>query len=342
MRALVKAERTAGLWLQEVSDPVPADDEVLIRIRKTGIGDTELRIWNWGDWAQHTIRVPLVIGREYAGEIVQVGRNVRYLRTGMRVSGQGSSSDCNASAVRTGRVHACADSGVVGITRSGAFAEYLSLPALGVIELPDEVDDELGAILDPLGNATHVALSFDLIGEDVLITGAGPIGIMAATIARHVGARNIVMSDVNATRLALAREVADVVTVDPSTASLADVMQQLRIIDGFAVGFEMSGNTAAMQQLVGSMAMGGRIASVGLPAEKFNVDWRRIVRKGLVIKGIYGRDMLETRRKMLNLLSEGLDVRGIITHRLAADNYKEGFSALQSGNAGKVVLTWAD
>jgi len=341
MLALIKAERSAGLWLQEVVKPVPADDEVLIRIRKTGICGTDLHIWNWDEWAQKAVPVPLVTGHEYAGEIVEIGKDVKHLRVGSRVSGEGHIINLNSPAARAGRFHLDPDTRSVGVNHPGAFAEYLALPAFNVIELPDEIDDELGSILDPLGNAVHVALSFDLAGEDVLITGAGPIGIMAAAVARHVGARNVVITDVNPTRLALARQIADVVTVDPNTTSLTDLMDHLRISNGFAVGFEMSGNNEALVQLVDAMAMGGRVACLGLPSKKHCLDWGKIICKSLTIKGVYGREMFETWRKMMNLISAGLDVRSVITHRLPVEQFKEGFLAMQGGSAGKVVLTWS-
>ncbi|MFD4838954.1 L-threonine 3-dehydrogenase [Achromobacter sp. NPDC058515] len=340
MLALVKAENSAGLWLQQVARPIPAADEVLIQIRKTGICGTDLHIWNWDDWARKTVPVPLVTGHEYAGEIVEVGKLVSHLRPGMRVSGEGHIIDINSAAARAGRFHLDPNTRGIGVNRPGAFAEYLALPAFNVIPLPDEIDDELGAILDPLGNAVHVALSFDLVGEDVLITGAGPIGIMAAAVARHVGARNVVLTDVNPVRLALASRVADVVTVNPREMPLADVMSRLHIVNGFSVGFEMSGYNEALEQLIGAMEPGGRVACLGLPSGRISLDWSRIVCKGLFLKGIYGREMFETWRKMLNLIATGLDVRGIITHRLPVDRYKEGFQAMLAGDAGKVVLSW--
>lgn len=340
MLALVKAESSAGLWLQQVAKPVPAADEVLIQIRKTGICGTDLHIWNWDEWARKTVPVPLVTGHEYAGEIVEVGKLVSHLKPGMRVSGEGHIIDINSAAARAGRFHLDPNTRGIGVNHPGAFAEYLALPAFNVIPLPDEIDDELGAILDPLGNAVHVALSFDLVGEDVLITGAGPIGIMAAAVARHIGARNVVVTDVNPARLALASRVADVVTVDPHEMPLADVMSRLHIVNGFSVGFEMSGHNEALEQLIGAMEPGGRVACLGLPSGKITLDWSRIVCKGLFLKGIYGREMFETWRKMLNLIATGLDVRGIITHRLPVERYQEGFHAMLAGDAGKVVLSW--
>lgn len=340
MRALVKAESAVGLWLQEVPIPELAEDEVLIRIRKTGICGTDLHIWNWDDWARRTVPVPLVTGHEYAGEIVERGKAVRHLRVGQRVSGEGHVIDPNCQAARSGRFHLDPNTRGVGVNYPGAFAEYLALPAFNVIALPDDIDDELGAILDPLGNAVHVALSFDLAGNDVLITGAGPIGIMAAAVARHVGAARILLADINPERLDLARTVVDVTTVDLQQTSLAEAAQRHGIEDGFPIGFEMSGSNAALDSLMDAMAPGGQLACLGLPSRKVLLDWNAVVCKSLQIRGVYGREMFETWRKGLAMLRNGLQVREVITHRFAANDFRQGFAAAQAGTAGKVLLDW--
>ena len=315
-------------------------DDVVIRVAKTGICGTDLHIWSWDRWAQRTVPVPLVIGHEYAGEIVAVGANVRNLEPGQRVSGEGHVVGMRSRAARAGRFHHDPDTKGIGVTLPGAFAEMLALPAFNVVPLPDEIDDEIGAILDALGNAVHAALSFDLCGEDVLITGAGPIGIMAAAVARHVGARRVVITDVNDRRLELAARVADVHPVNVADDDLRAVMARLGIEDGFAVGLEMSGAEAAFGQMVDTLAIGGGIACLGIPAGPMTVDWSKIVFKSLTIRGIYGREMFETWHKMLMMLQSGLSVRGVITHRLPAACYADGFAAMRAGEAGKVVLSW--
>ena len=315
-------------------------DDVLIRITKTGICGTDLHIWEWDRWARRTVPVPLVIGHEYAGEIVAVGSNVRHLKPGQRVSGEGHVTGTRSRAARAGRFHHDPETMGIGVTLPGAFAELLSLPAFNVIPLPDEIDDEIGALLDSLGNAVHAALSFDLCGEDVLITGAGPIGIMAAAVARHVGARRIVITDIARHRLELAARVVDAHPVNVAEEDLRPVMHRLGIEDGFAVGLEMSGAGAAFDQMTDALAIGGKIAFLGIPREPTTVDWTRIVFKSLTIKGIYGREMFETWHKMLMMLQSRLSVRGVITHRLPAERYAEGFDAMRSGQAGKVVLDW--
>lgn len=342
MRALVKALAAEGLWLKDVPVPDIGDDDVLIQIRKTGLCGTDLHIWNWDRWAQGSVSVPLVIGHEYAGEIAAVGRNVRHLRPGQRVSGEGHVTGMHSRAARAGRHHHDPETRGIGVTLPGAFAEYLALPAFNVIPLPDAVDDEIGAILDPLGNAVHAALSFDLVGEDVLITGAGPIGIMAAAVARHAGARRIVITDIVDRRLDLAGRVVDARPVNVAREDLRAVMAHLGMDDGFTVGLEMSGAADAFDQMVDVLAIGGRIAFLGIAPRPATVDWSRIIFKSLVIKGIYGREMFETWHKMLAMLQSGLSVRGVITHRLPAERYAEGFAAMQSGHAGKVVLSWGD
>ncbi|SNS29084.1 L-threonine 3-dehydrogenase [[Luteovulum] sphaeroides subsp. megalophilum] len=340
MRALVKAKAEPGLWMEERPVPEIGPDEVLIRVRKTGICGTDVHIWNWDDWAAKTVPVPLVTGHEFAGEIVEVGRDVRDLSPGQRCSGEGHLIGHHSRQVRAGRFHLDPETRGIGVNVPGAFADYLRLPAFNVVPLPDAIDDEVGAILDPLGNAVHTALSFDLVGEDVLVTGAGPIGIMAAAVARHVGARHVVITDVNAERLRLSTEVADVVPVNVATEDLRSVMGRLKIVQGFDVGMEMSGAPAGFDQMVEAMVMGGRIAMLGIPPGRSPVDWSRIVFKALTIKGVYGREIFETWYKMIAMLENGLDIRRVITHRFPVADFAEGFAVMRSGASGKVVLDW--
>ncbi|NNF71262.1 MAG: L-threonine 3-dehydrogenase [Rhodobacteraceae bacterium] len=340
MKALVKARPEPGLWMEERPVPEIGPEDVLIRIHKTGICGTDIHIWNWDDWAQRTVPVPLITGHEFAGEIVDMGRNVDGLAIGQRVSGEGHLIGKSSRQSRAGRFHLDPATRGIGVNEPGAFAEYLRLPAFNVVPLPDLIDDEIGAILDPLGNAVHTALSFDLVGEDVLVTGAGPIGIMAAAVARHVGARHVVITDLNPDRLALAARVADVVPVNPKEQDLAEIVSELGMKQGFDVGLEMSGNQAALDQMVEAMVMGGRIALLGIPPGKSPVDWSRIVLKAITIKGVYGREIFETWYKMIAMLENGLDVRAVITHRLSVDDFRKGFEIMRGGSSGKVVLDW--
>ncbi len=341
MKALIKAHAREGLWLQTAPVPEIGPDDVLIRINRTGICGTDIHIWNWDEWARTTVPVPLITGHEFAGEIVELGRNVEGLALGQRCSGEGHLIGKHSRQSRAGKFNLDPETRGIGVNEQGAFAEYLCLPAFNVVPLPDGISDDIGAILDPLGNAVHTALSFDLVGEDVLITGAGPIGIMAAAVARHAGARNVVITDINQDRLDLAATVADVVPVNVTKDDLADIQAQLRITQGFDVGLEMSGNQIALDQMVEAMVMGGRIALLGIPPSKSPVDWSRIVFKAITIKGIYGREIFETWYKMIAMLQNGLDVSGVITHRFGVQDYAEGFAAMKSGQSGKVVLDWA-
>lgn len=341
MKALVKAKAEPGLWMQDVPEPEIGPDDVLIRVRKTGICGTDVHIWNWDEWAQRTVPVPLVTGHEFAGEIVAVGRDVTDLRVGQRCSGEGHLIGTTSRQSRSGRFHLDPETRGIGVNVQGAFAQYLRLPAFNVVPLPDTIPDEIGAILDPLGNAVHTALSYDLIGEDVLVTGAGPIGIMAAAVARHVGARHVVITDVNETRLQLATRVADVVPVNVAQEDLKSVIPRLGMNQGFDVGMEMSGNPAAFDQMVEAMVMGGRIAMLGIPPRPAPVDWSRIVFKALTIKGVYGREIFETWYKMIAMIENGLDLTPIITHRFAAEDFAQGFETMRSGLSGKVVLDWS-
>ncbi|PIL18294.1 L-threonine 3-dehydrogenase [Puniceibacterium antarcticum] len=340
MKALVKAEAAEGLWMQSAPVPEIGPDDVLIRINKTGICGTDVHIWNWDDWAQRTVPVPLITGHEFAGEIVELGRNVDGLELGQRCSGEGHLIGKKSRQSRAGKFHLDPATRGIGVNEQGAFAEYLRLPAFNVVPLPDAIDDEIGAILDPLGNAVHTALSFDLVGEDVLITGAGPIGIMAAAVARHVGARHVVITDVNQSRLDLAAQVTDVTPVNVTTEDLNDVKTRLRMKEGFDVGLEMSGSQQALDQMVEALVMGGRIALLGIPPGKSPVDWSRIVFKAITLKGVYGREIFETWYKMIAMLENGLDVRRVITHRFGVDDFAEGFAAMRAGTSGKVVLNW--
>ena len=340
MKALVKARAEPGLWMERVPVPEIGEDDVLIKIHKTGICGTDVHIWNWDDWAARTVPVPLVTGHEFASEIVELGRDVTDLQLGQRVSGEGHLIGKTSRQSRAGKFHLDPETRGIGVNEQGAFAEYLRLPAFNVVPLPEEVDDEIGAILDPLGNAVHTALSFDLVGEGVLVTGAGPIGIMAAAVARHVGARNVVITDVNPDRLALAEKVTDLVPVNVGKEDLRDVIKRLKMREGFDVGLEMSGNQKALDQMVEAMVMGGRIALLGIPPGKSPVDWSRIVFKAITIKGVYGREIFETWYKMLAMLQNGLDIRNVITHRLKVEDFVKGFDVMRSGSSGKVVLDW--
>lgn len=340
MKSLAKLKPAEGLWMQNAPVPEIGPDDVLIRIHKTGICGTDIHIWNWDEWAQKTVPVPLITGHEFSGEIVEIGRNVEGLDLGQRCSGEGHLIGKRSRQSRSGRFHLDPTTRGIGVNEQGAFAEYLRLPAFNVIPLPDDISDDIGAILDPLGNAVHTALSFDLVGEDVLITGAGPIGIMAGAVARHAGARHVVITDVNEDRLALAGRMADVHTVNVTTTDLKDVQASLKLAEGFDIGLEMSGNQAAFDQMVGAMVMGGRIAMLGIPPGKSPVDWSSIVFKALTIKGVYGREIFETWYKMIAMLQNGLDISKVITHRFAVDDFEKGFATMKSGTSGKVILDW--
>jgi threonine 3-dehydrogenase len=340
MKALVKAKPEVGLWAEERPVPEIGPEDVLIRVKKTGICGTDIHIWNWDDWAQRTVPVGLVTGHEFAGEIVAKGALVEGLEIGQRCSGEGHLIGKLSRQSRAGRFHLDPATRGIGVNEPGAFAEFLRLPAFNVVPLPDTIDDEIGAILDPLGNAVHTALSFDLVGEDVLITGAGPIGIMAAAVARHVGARHVVITDVNQARLDLAGQVTDCIPVNVARQDLKEVYAGLKMVQGFDVGMEMSGSQAALDQMVENLVMGGRIAMLGIPPGKSPVDWSRIVFKAITIKGVYGREIFETWYKMIAMLENGLDVRRVITHRFKAADFGAGFEVMRSGLSGKVVLDW--
>jgi len=341
MKALAKAKPEVGLWMENREVPEIGPDDVLIRIKKTGICGTDIHIWNWDEWAAKTVPVGLVTGHEFAGEIVEIGKNVEGLTIGQRCSGEGHLIGKQSRQSRAGKFHLDPATRGIGVNEQGAFAEYLRLPAFNVVPLPDEIDDDIGAILDPLGNAVHTALSFDLVGEDVLITGAGPIGIMAAAVARHVGARHVVITDINQDRLDLAAAVTDVTPVNVAKQDLREIEGKLKMKEGFDVGMEMSGSQIALDQMVENMVMGGRIAMLGIPPGKSPVDWSRIVFKAITIKGVYGREIFETWYKMIAMLENGLDIRRVITHRFPVKDFRTGFETMRSGKSGKVVLDWA-
>lgn len=340
MKALAKLKAEPGIWLSEEPVPSVGHNDLLIRIRKTAICGTDLHIYKWDEWSQKTIPVPMVVGHEYVGDVVAMGQEVRGFSLGDRVSGEGHITCGHCRNCRAGRRHLCRNTFGVGVNRSGAFAEYLVIPAYNAFKIPDEISDELAAIFDPFGNAVHTALSFDLVGEDVLITGAGPIGIMAGAVARHCGARHVVITDVNDYRLELAKQMGVTRAVNVATESLADVMAELGMNEGFDVGLEMSGVPAAFSDMLNKMNHGGKVALLGIPPSDMAVDWNQVIFKGLVIKGIYGREMFETWYKMASLLQSGLDISPIITHRYAIDDFQQGFEAMLSGQCGKVILDW--
>ena len=340
MKALVKSKAEEGLWMETRPIPEIGPNDVLIKIKKTGICGTDIHIWNWDAWSRKTVPVGLITGHEFAGEIVEIGRNVDDLSIGQRCTGEGHLIGKHSRQSRSGKFHLDPETKGIGVNVDGAFAEYLALPAFNVVLLPDAIPDEIGAILDPLGNAVHTALSFNLVGEDVLITGAGPIGIMAAAVAQHVGARHVVITDVNQARLDLAAQVTDVVPVNVTKTNLNEVTEALGMKQGFDVGMEMSGNFAAFDQMVEAMVMGGQIAMLGIPSGKTLVDWSSIVFKALTIKGVYGREIFETWYKMIAMLEDGLDISRIITHRLPVDDFEKGFATMKTGKSGKIVLDW--
>lgn len=340
MKALVKAKREPGIWMKDVAKPTCGVHDVLIKIEKTAICGTDLHIYNWDAWAEATIPVPMTIGHEFYGKIVEVGHEVHALKVGQRVSGEGHITCGQCRNCRAGKRHLCSHTLGIGVNRSGCFAEYLAMPATNVLVLPDDITSSQGAILDPFGNATHCALSFDMVGENVLIMGAGPIGVMAVAIAKHIGARHIVITDVNEYRLDLARKMGATRVVNVKTESLKSVMDDLGIVDGFEVGMEMSGNPQAFKELVNKMSHGGHVAILGIPPSETALDWNQVIFKGLVLKGIYGREMFETWHKMIAMLQSGLDISPVITHHFPVDDYQHAFEIMGSGQSGKVILDW--
>ena len=340
MPALVKRHATPGLWLEEVPVPEFGINDVLIRVDRTGICGTDLHIYNWDAWAQKTIPVPMVVGHEFVGEIVEVGSNVKDFFPGDIVSGEGHVVCGRCRNCLAGRRHLCKDTQGVGVNRPGAFAEYIVLPMTNVWHHDHEIDRDVASIFDPFGNAVHTALSFPVLGEDVLITGAGPIGIMAAAVVKHAGARFVVITDVNDYRLELAKKMGADVTLNVRNGNLADVQKQLGMKEGFDVGLEMSGNPSAFRSMIDAMAHGGKIAMLGIPSEQIAIDWNILVFNMLTIKGIYGREMYETWYKMTVMLESGLNIQPVITHRFNYTEFEQGFQIMKSGHSGKVILSW--
>jgi threonine 3-dehydrogenase len=340
MKALVKAKPEPGLWLQEVPEPAVGHNDLLVKVSKTAICGTDVHIYNWDEWSQETIPVPMTVGHEFCGVVVDVGSEVSGFRAGDRVSGEGHITCGQCRNCRAGRRHLCSHTQGIGVNRPGAFAEYLVIPAMNAYHLPDNITDEVAAILDPLGNATHTTLSFDLVGEDVLITGAGPIGIMATAIARHVGARHVVITDVNDYRLDIATRMGATRAVDVRRERLADVMAELGMVEGFDVGLEMSGAPEAFRDMLEAMIHGGHIAMLGIPPGDSTIDWHQVIFKGLTLKGIYGREIFETWYKMTSMLQSGLEISPILTHHFPLERFEEGFQVMRSGQSGKVVLDW--
>ena len=340
MRCLAKSRPEVGIWMEEAPMPEVGHNDVLVKIAKTAICGTDIHIYNWDKWSQETIPVPMTVGHEFAGKIVEIGSEVEGLKVGDRVSGEGHITCGHCRNCRAGRRHLCRNTVGVGVNRTGSFAEYLAIPAVNAFPLPDSISDEMGAILDPFGNAAHTALSFDLAGEDVLIAGAGPIGVMAAAICRHVGARHIVITDINDYRLNLAKKMGATRTVNVANEKVDQVMKEIGMTEGFDIGLEMSGNEQAISDLIHNMNFGAKIALLGLLAGPVEIDWNQIILKGLYVKGIYGREMFETWYKMTAMLESGLDLSPIVTHRFPIEDFQSGFDAMRSGQSGKVVLDW--
>ncbi len=342
MKALVKKEAAPGIWLEDIPEPSIGPNDVLIQIVKTAICGTDMHIYHWDAWARKTIPVPMAVGHEYCGRVVQIGSEVRGLKPGDRVSGEGHITCGHCRNCRAGRRHLCRNAVGVGVNRPGAFAEYLAIPADNAFKLPDSISDDIAAILDPFGNATHTALAFSLVGEDVLITGAGPIGIMAVAIARFVGARHVVITDVNDYRLELAGKMGATRAVNVQRETLDQTMQALGMQEGFDVGLEMSGQPAALRDLLRTLHHGGSVALLGIPPQETAIDWDQVIFKGLTLKGIYGREMFETWYKMASLLQSGLRLDPVITHHLPLREYPQAFQIMDSGRSGKIILDWSD
>lgn len=340
MKALVKAHAQPGLWLEDIPAPTIGINEVLIKVRRTGICGTDLHIYKWDDWAKKTIPVPMAIGHEFVGEIVEVGSNVNDFHPGEIVSGEGHVVCGRCRNCMAGRRHLCAHTKGVGVNRAGAFAEYIALPMTNIWKHSPTVDLDVASIFDPFGNAVHTALSFPVLGEDVLVTGAGPIGIMAAAVVKHAGARYVVITDLNESRLELARKVGVTRAVNPTKISLEDVQKELGMQEGFDIGLEMSGNQTAFRDMLTNMAHGGRIAMLGIPTGDMAIDWNKVIFNMLTIKGIYGREMYETWYKMTVMLESGLRIDPVITHRYHYSEFEKGFAAMAEGGCGKVILNW--
>ena len=327
--------------MEDVAKPVVGHNDVLVKVQKTGICGTDIHIYNWDEWSQRTIKTPMHIGHEFMGVVAEVGSEVTGFKAGDRVSGEGHITCGNCRNCRAGKRHLCRNTVGLGVNRIGCFAEYVAIPAFNIFRIPETISDEIASFFDPLGNAVHTALSFDLVGEDVLITGAGPIGVMAAAICRHVGARHVVLTDVNDYRLELGKKLGATRVVNVAKEELSDVMKELGMTEGFDVGLEMSGNGAAFKQMFKTMNHGGRVAILGIPPGEISIDWSQVIFKGLVLKGIYGREMFETWYKMTAMLQSGLDISAAVTHRYPAAQFKEAFEVMRTGQSGKVVLDWA-
>ncbi|HJL19842.1 MAG TPA: L-threonine 3-dehydrogenase [Sandaracinaceae bacterium LLY-WYZ-13_1] len=340
MKALVKSKREEGLWMEDQPVPEIGPNDLLVEVVKTAICGTDIHIYNWDEWSQRTIPVPMTVGHEFVGRVAEVGSHVEGFAEGDRVSGEGHITCGYCRNCRAGKRHLCRNTVGVGVNRPGAFAEYLAIPATNAFRLPDDIGDDVASFLDPLGNATHTCLSFDLVGEDVLITGAGPIGIMGVAICKHVGARNVVITDVNPYRLELAKSMGATRCVDVRHEDVADVQAELGMREGFDVGLEMSGNAQAFRDLLRNMNHGGGVALLGIPPNDTAIDWDQVIFKGLVLKGIYGREMFETWYKMVAMLQSGLDVGPVLTHHFGVDDFQEGFDVMRTGKSGKVVLDW--
>ncbi|MDG1020141.1 MAG: L-threonine 3-dehydrogenase [Emcibacteraceae bacterium] len=340
MKSLVKSKPEIGIWLESVDKPTIGHNDVLIKVKKTAICGTDIHIFNWDDWAQKTIPVPMTVGHEFSGKIVEIGSEVAGLKIGDRVSAEGHVTCGHCRKCRAGDRHLCRNTIGIGVNRPGAFGEFISVPASNVCPLPPTISDDLGAILDPLGNAAHTALCYDLVGEDVLITGAGPIGIMAVAIAKHVGARNVVITDANDYRLGIAKQMGATRAINVSRKSTKNVMSELNMTEGFDVGLEMSGNPSAFSDMLNTMNHGGKIALLGILPDETPIDWNQVIFKGLEIKGIYGRRMFETWYKMIAMLESGLDLSPVMTHQYKIDDYEEAFEIMRSGKSGKVILDW--
>ncbi len=340
MKTLAKLKAEPGIWMNEEATPDVGHNDVLIKIKKTAICGTDIHIYNWDSWSQQTIPVPMTVGHEFVGVIEELGQEVKGFSIGDRVSGEGHITCGHCRNCRAGKRHLCRNAYGVGVNRPGAFAEYLVIPAENAFKIPDDISDDMAAIFDPFGNAAHTALSYDLVGEDVLITGAGPIGIMAVAICRHVGARNVVITDINDYRLGLAAQMGATRTVNVSNEILTDVMKEIGMVEGFDVGLEMSGVGVAFNSMLESMNHGGNVALLGIPAADTTIDWNQVIFKGLQLKGIYGREMYETWYKMVAMLQSGLNLKPIVTHHYAIDDYQQGFDAMLSGKSGKVILDW--
>jgi threonine 3-dehydrogenase len=340
MKALVKSKAERGLWLEDVPEPETGANDVLIKVKRTAVCGTDLHIYKWDEWAQKTIPVPMVVGHEFVGEIVEVGENVNDYSPGMIVSGEGHIVCGRCRNCMAGRRHLCPFTSGVGVNRPGAFAEYVSIPNANVWHHADGIDLDVASIFDPFGNAVHTALQWDMVGEDVLITGAGPIGAMAAAVARHAGARHVVITDVNDYRLDLAKQLGATRTVNVARENLKDVQKELGMTEGFDVALEMSGNPSGFRDLLDNMAHGGKVSMLGIPSEDMAIDWNKVIFNMLTIKGIYGREIFETWYKMTVMVQSGLDLSPIITHRLPYQDFEQGFEAMLQGGTGKVVLNW--